>query len=122
MDEGAFPRVTTVMADTTDLDGAAAFWTAYLGLEVLQRTERYVYFSKIAGDGPHLAFQLVPEPKQVKNRMHLDIRVADLEAGRERVEELGGREIGRHQDPGFPAWLVMADPQGNEFCIYAHDA
>ncbi len=122
MDNDAAPRVTTVMADTTDLDASVAFWTAFLDLEVVHRTERYAYFSPITEGGPHLAFQQVPEPKEAKNRMHLDIRVADLEAGAARVEELGGSRVARHQDPGFPAWTVMTDPEGNEFCIYAQES
>ena len=111
-------RVTTIMHDTVDLDGAVAFWTAVLGIDVLERTGSYVYLGRISGDGPHLAFQRVPEDKQVKNRLHLDISVPDRDAYAARVEELGGRNLGEHQEGDFPAWIVMADPQGNEFCIY----
>ncbi len=111
-------RVTTVMHDTVDLDGAVTFWTAVLGIEVLERTGGYVYLGRLSNDGPHLAFQLVPETKQVKNRLHLDIKVPDRMAFASRVENLGGRRLGEHQEGDFPAWIVMADPQGNEFCIY----
>ncbi len=111
-------RVTTIMHDTVDLDGAVDFWTALLGIEVLQRAGNYVYLGRLGDDAPHLAFQLVPEAKQVKNRLHLDIKVPDREAYARRVEDLGGTRIGDHQEGDFPAWIVMADPQGNEFCIY----
>ena len=111
-------RVTTIMHDTTDLDEAVGFWTEILGIEVLERAGNYVYLGKLGGDGPHLAFQLVPEQKSVKNRLHLDVKVPDRIAFASRIEGLGGRRVGEHQEGDFPAWLVMADPQGNEFCIY----
>jgi predicted enzyme related to lactoylglutathione lyase len=71
-----------------------------------------------AGDGPKFVLQRVPEPKQVKNRMHLDLWVADIEAEARRLSELGARrqsadpleEIGSR-------WIVMTDPEGNEFCL-----
>ena len=111
-------RVTAVMADTDDLDGAVSFWTTILGLQVAYRDETYAYLGALSEDGPHLAFQRVPEPKQGKNRLHLDVRVPDRRAFAGWVVELGGRVITEHDPPGWPAWVVMADPQGNEFCIY----
>jgi predicted enzyme related to lactoylglutathione lyase len=110
--------VTAVMHDTVDLDGAVAFWTVILGLEVVHRDDTYAYLSKLSEGGPHLAFQLVPEAKAAKNRLHLDIKVPDRAAFAERVVGLGGSVIGEHQEGDYPAWTVMADPQGNEFCIY----
>jgi predicted enzyme related to lactoylglutathione lyase len=110
--------VTTVMHDTVDLDGAVAFWTEILGLEVIHRDDRYAYLSKLSENGPHLAFQLVPETKVAKNRLHLDVQVPDREAFAARVIELGGSVIGEQQEGDYPAWSIMADPQGNEFCIY----
>lgn len=111
-------KVTAVMHDTDDLDGAVAFWTTILDLEVKYRDDTYAYLSGLAPDGPHLAFQAVPEPKEVKNRLHLDVMVEDRDAFAEWVVELGGRVIQQHEYPGWPIWIVMADPQGNEFCIY----
>ena len=111
-------RVTTVMHDTVDLDSAVAFWTELLGIEVLDRTGSYVYLGRLSDNGPHLAFQQVTEEKEVKNRLHLDIKVPDREAYADKVEKLGGRRLGEHQEGDFPAWLVMVDPQGNEFCLY----
>lgn len=111
-------RVTTIMHDATDLDGAVDFWTALLGIEVLERTGNYVYLGRLGEGGPHLAFQLVPEDKEVKNRLHLDVKVPDRAEYAAKIEGLGGRQLGEHQEGEFPAWIVMADPQGNEFCIY----
>lgn len=106
------------MHDTSDLDGAVAFWTELLGLDVLHRDERYVYLSPMSDGGPHLAFQLVPEAKTGKNRLHLDIRVPDRSAFTARVVDLGGAVVGEHQEGDYPSWTVMRDPEGNEFCIY----
>ena len=111
-------RVTTVMHDTVDVAGAVAFWTEILGLEVVYRTDTYAYLSQLSEGGPMLAFQQVPEPRPGKNRLHLDIRVADREAFAARVEQLGGRRLGDVQEADFPPWTVLADPQGNEFCVY----
>ena len=111
--------VSTIMHDTTDLDGAVAFWGEILGLEVVHRDESYAYLSRLAPEGPHLAFQLVPESKASKNRLHLDVRVADRVAFAERVVAMGGSVLAEHQHGEYPVWNVMADPQGNEFCIYS---
>lgn len=111
--------VTTLMHDTADLDGAVAFWTQVLGLEVVHRAGAFVYLSRLAGDtGPRLAFQQVPEPLETKNRLHLDIRVPDRAAFTERVLALGGSVLGEHQEGDFPTWTVLADPEGHRFCVY----
>ena len=114
--------VTTVMVDTSDVDGAVAFWTEVLGLDVVYRNDTYAYLSAISEGGPHLAFQKVGEAKAGKNRLHLDIRVDDREAFTEHVIGLGGSRIGDHQEGEFPPWTIMADPAGNEFCIYEQAA
>jgi predicted enzyme related to lactoylglutathione lyase len=71
-----------------------------------------------APNGPGIALQRVPEPKRGKNRVHLDIEVDDVDAATDRVEALGGRrasavDVSEH---GYN-WRVMADPEGNEFCL-----
>ncbi|HET7483586.1 MAG TPA: VOC family protein [Actinomycetota bacterium] len=78
------------------------------------------------GKGPRLFFQRVPEDKTVKNRVHLDVTVAPglkgderrrkLDSEAERAISLGAREIARREDLGSD-WIVMQDPEGNEFCL-----
>ena len=63
-----------------------------------------------SGNGPRLWFQLVPEAKQVKNRVHLDLACADVRAEVLRLAGLGARVLAEQQ-----AWVTMEDPQGNEF-------
>lgn len=110
--------VTTIMHDTADLDGALAFWTTLLGLEVVHREGAFAYLDRLSGDGPRLAFQQVPETLEGKNRLHLDIRVPDRGAFARRVVELGGGVVDEHQEGDFPSWTVCSDPEGHRFCIY----
>lgn len=111
--------VTTVMHDTSDLAAACAFWCALLDLEVVFEDGTFAYLGHLGGEeSPRRAFQQVPEPRRGKNRLHLDVRVPDRVAAEERIAELGGSKLGEHQEGDFPVWSVMADPEGNEFCIY----
>ncbi|NEB02882.1 VOC family protein [Streptomyces sp. SID13726] len=64
------------------------------------------------GGGPRLFFQLVPEAKTVKNRVHLDLTAADPEAEIRRLTALGATVLARH-----PGHVLLADPEGNEFCL-----
>lgn len=118
MSGGPIAHVGTIMLDCTDLDAMVAFWTEALGLEEKIRFPGYVWLSRLSDGGPALAFQLVPEPKLGKNRMHFDVSTADPAAFIERVEQLGGRQIRSHEDSGTK-WTVCADPEGNEFCVVA---
>ncbi|MFE5893414.1 VOC family protein [Streptomyces sp. NPDC056462] len=65
------------------------------------------------GGGPRLWCQLVPEPKRVKNRLHLDLVATDPEAELGRLTALGATLVTRHEDH-----RVLADPEGNEFCLF----
>ncbi|MBK8445745.1 MAG: VOC family protein [Micropruina sp.] len=80
------------------------------------------------GRGPRIFFQQVPEPKQVKNRLHLDVRgapgltgderMASLEAECERVVGLGATRVHRFEAEGIEqGFILMHDPEGNEFCL-----
>lgn len=111
-------KVTAVMHDTTDLDAVVEFWSEFLGLKVEHRDGNYCYLSALSEGGPHLAFQRVAEEKTGKNRVHLDIQVPDRAAAAAWVVAKGGRVIEEHDHPGGHSWTVLADPQGNEFCVY----
>jgi predicted enzyme related to lactoylglutathione lyase len=102
--------------DCTDLDAAARFWQAALGYAVEGVIEgRYV---SLAGDGPGLTLQRVAERKTGKNRMHLDLLVAEVDAEVTRLRALGARVLtpAARQEFG-QTWFVLADPDGNEFCV-----
>ncbi len=112
--------VTTVMFDTNDLDVSIDFWSEVLGLHVAHRDATYAYMAQMSEGGPRLAFQLVPEPRPGKNRLHLDVRVDDRKEFEQRIVELGGSVLNEVAgEPGYPEWTVVADPLGNEFCIYS---
>ena len=72
------------------------------------------------GAGPDWLFLAVPDDKVVKNRIHFDFRPDDQQAEVERVIALGARHVDIGQ--GEQSWVVLADPEGNEFCILAPDA
>jgi predicted enzyme related to lactoylglutathione lyase len=68
------------------------------------------------GMSPDLLFLRVPDEKTIKNRLHLDFRPDNQDEEVARIEELGARRVSIGQDPSV-TWVVMADPEGNEFCI-----
>ncbi|MFC4063491.1 VOC family protein [Actinoplanes subglobosus] len=79
----------------------------------------------ISRDGRHrLLFIQVPEAKQAKNRIHLDLRPADGSRDTElaRLLKLGATEVSDLRNPDGTGWVVLADPEGNEFCILRSEA
>ncbi|MGW3633231.1 VOC family protein [Streptomyces sp. NPDC005122] len=105
-------EIKDLIVDCADPERLASFWAQLLGRPVTARTGPYVWLAR--GDGPGLGFQKVTEPRAGKNRIHFDVASADPAAERERVEALGGRLLPEYAAGGF---LVMADPEGNEFCV-----
>ncbi|MEU4744739.1 VOC family protein [Actinosynnema sp. NPDC023658] len=93
------------------------FWCAALGLRLARRWKdaKGVEYSELTGNGPMLVLQPVDEPKQAKNRLHLDLAAdGDRDAEVARLTGLGARVV--DADPALP-WVVCADPAGNEFCV-----
>lgn len=121
MSDRPLARVGTVMLDCSDPELLVEFWGRLLGIEVKARYPNFVWMGRLAEGGPSLAFQVVPEKKTVKNRMHLDLAVDDREEVAAQIEELGGSRLADHELDGF-RWTIMSDPEGNEFCIFeGHD-
>ncbi len=110
--------VGMVTVDCVDPERLAGWWAAVVGgsVAVLGPGE----FAMVTCDGsPALGFQRVDEPTPGKNRLHLDLHAADLDADVERLIGLGATETGRHAlDNGY-RWVVLADPDGNVFCVAA---
>ncbi|WP_329290174.1 VOC family protein [Streptomyces sp. NBC_01455] len=104
--------IKDLIVDCADPERLASFWAQLLGRPVAARTGPYVWLAR--GDGPGLGFQKVTEPRAGKNRIHFDVASSDPAAERQRVEALGGRLLPQYAAGGF---LVMADPEGNEFCV-----
>jgi predicted enzyme related to lactoylglutathione lyase len=110
-------RPYTLMFDTEDPRRVATFWAEALGFDLDPDTdETGGYVADPSGRTPGAFFQPVPEPKVVKNRVHLDLRPSATMADEvERLRGLGASEL-RYVDEGY-GWTVMADPEGAEFCV-----
>ena len=111
------PELTLVI-DALDPPSLAPFWAAALGYLVAGAAGNYVALVPEGRPGPNLLIQRVGEEKAVKNRVHLDLKDPDLEGLVRRLEGLGARrlEVASRSELGA-TWVVMADPEGNEFCV-----
>jgi hypothetical protein len=117
-------RATEVVIDCADHEVVVAFWSAALGgWRRRNVNEQFVALvpppGLDAGAGPPplpLLFQKVPEAKVVKNRVHLDFRSDDRAAEIARLVGLGATVRAEHCLDDF-CWTVLADPEGNEFCV-----
>lgn len=123
-------RWYTVVVDCRDVKAQASWWANVLGWVITYEADDEVVIAPphaldesrsipLDERGPGLVFVPVPESRTVKNRLHIDLAPGpddDQEAEVRRLESLGARRI----DVGQPAdvsWIVLADPEGNEFCV-----
>jgi predicted enzyme related to lactoylglutathione lyase len=113
-------RIQCLCIDTADPAGLAAFWQSVLGWRLSGEGDEAVLEppegSQEDGVAPDLLFLRVPEEKAGKNRLHLDLRPEDQATEVTRLEGLGARRADVGQGPDV-SWVVMADPDGNEFCV-----
>lgn len=116
MTDVAHASVRAIMIDCHDPVALFDFWSEIVGVEVEHRYPAYIFTTTLPGNHIRLAFQQVPEDKVVKNRLHLDVAHPDPAAFIALVESLGGSRIEDHQIGEF-GWTVLADPEGNEFCV-----
>lgn len=106
-----------LVVDADDYRGLAEFWRSLLGVEIAEEVEEWVQLTPDPG-GVYLAFQPAPAPqKPVGLRVRPDIEVADIDAAKSRIIELGGQEVRLVHEPDGDTHVIMADPEGNEFCI-----
>jgi predicted enzyme related to lactoylglutathione lyase len=108
-----------IVIDCSDLDRSAAFWSAVLGYTAGQAvTGPYRGLQPESGAGIDVLLQRVPDVKRQKNRLHLDLRTPDLDAEVGRVLGLGATLLTREPvtEDGW-SWHILADPDGNEFCV-----
>ena len=110
-------RFTELSVDSRDPETIATFWSQVLGYEITERDDDGVLIEGPEGSGPGIFFAKVPEAKRVKNRLHIDVSPRDRDQAEEveRIKALGAREIDIGQ--GDQSWVVMADPEHNEFCV-----
>ena len=108
-------RLQATCIDSVDPAPLARWWSELLGWPITDEDDDEIYLLPPSGEWPHLAFFRVPEAKTGKNRLHLDLTPDDQDAEVARAESLGARRVDIGQ--GSPTWVVLADPEGNEFCI-----
>ena len=116
-------KIGYITIDSKDTLAISKFWAAVLGWEVTYGDETGAMLENPTKleDGakfPPILFYKNPDEKVIKNRMHFDLQPDDQAAEVSRIEGLGGKriEIGQSADPAT-TWVVMADPEGNEFCV-----
>jgi hypothetical protein len=105
-----------IVIDCADPERLATFWSEALGYQSAGFFDPYFVLIPRERSHPPVLLQRVPEPKTAKARIHIDLRVADIEVEAIRLEKLGARriDVGQGEDPG---WITLADPEDNEFCV-----
>lgn len=110
-------RFTEICVDATDIHALGQWWSRVLGWPVEDTDDGDVALRAPVGAGPDWLFLAVPERKTVKNRIHFDLTPDDQRAEVDRLIALGARAVDIGQ--GEQSWVVLADPEGNEFCVLA---
>jgi hypothetical protein len=113
-------RLADIVIDCADHEVIVPFWLAAMGdYRRFEVDEQYVGIgpAEPAPDRPAILFQKVPEPKTVKNRVHLDLRGESMAEEVARLHGLGATAIAERSLGATIRWTVMADPEGNEFCV-----
>jgi predicted enzyme related to lactoylglutathione lyase len=108
---------SSVTIDCLDPARVARFWSTLLGREPGLSQNGWVYLGERGDAQPRLVFQPVSEPAAGKVRIHLDITVDDIENAKAEVIKLGGAATGERHDYDEGVVVVMADPEGHEFCL-----
>jgi len=106
-----------ITVDCEDSRSLAPFWSAALGWDVTYDGDDGALLVDPAGVAPKLFLQVVPEPKAGKNRAHIDLVADDYQAELDRLTGLGARLLRDNTTPDGRPSAVLADPQGNEFCL-----
>ena len=118
----AIGRVDGLVIDGRDTLGLATFWAALFDTEIAANENDGHYIDLAPNDRmPLLRFQRVPETKSIKNRLHLDVEVEDLDGSVARVEELGGSVVSPARVEYGWRFVIVGDPEGNEFCLIRRD-
>lgn len=107
-----------IVIDAHDLSRLARFWSHALGWRLLSEREREIVIGPDVSAALGICFMPSTDPKVVKNRVHLDLTASAAERDREieRLLALGARRVDIGQT-GDESWTVLADPEGNEFCV-----
>jgi hypothetical protein len=109
-------RWYTVVVGASDPARLARWWAEVLDYRILFEEPDEVVIGRDENTYPGLVFVPVPEQKTVKNRLHIDLNPEDQDAEVERLVDMGARRVDVGQGEKA-TWVVLADPEGNEFCV-----
>jgi catechol 2,3-dioxygenase-like lactoylglutathione lyase family enzyme len=111
-------RIAAIVIDAVDPQLIARFWGEVLGWPVVEEEEGVITIAAADGSWPTIDVAPVPETKTIKDRVHLDLRADGISTAAEldRLYRLGATpaDVGQAADA---RWVVLADPEGNEFCL-----
>ena len=108
-------RFQATVVDCNDALLVGTFWAELLDLPLHSDDDGHEHWVEVGGDCADILFVTVPEAKSTKNRLHIDLRPGDRDAEVARALALGATHVDIGQ--GTQTWVVLADPEGNEFCI-----
>ncbi len=115
-------RIAAIAVDAVQPRVVADFWCSVLGWQVVEEDDGVISIAPADGSWPTIDVAPVPENKTVKNRLHLDLRADGIPTGDEieRLLDLGARraDVGQGADA---TWVVLSDPEGNEFCLLSRN-
>ncbi len=115
--------LAAITVDCQQVSRVTAFWSALFdNAPVSEPLPGWGRIGPLTPDGLALTFQPVPEPKPGKNRVHIDLVVDDVTAATAEVLRLGGRDLGERYEYDEGTVVVLADPEGNEFCVVEYAA
>jgi predicted enzyme related to lactoylglutathione lyase len=109
-------RLHSVVVDAADPARLARWWAEVLDYQIVDEEHDEVSIAPDKNTYPNLVFGLAPDAKTIKNRLHLDLNPDDQEAEVERLVDMGAHPVDVGQTADV-TWVVLADPEGNEFCV-----
>ncbi len=109
-------RWDSVVVDAMDPARLGRWWAEVLEYRVVSEASDELVIGRGDGSQPELVFSLVADAKSGKNRLHIDLRPDDQDAEVERLVDMGARRVDIGQGDEV-SWVVLADPEGNEFCV-----
>jgi predicted enzyme related to lactoylglutathione lyase len=110
-------RVGSIVIRVDDLQRQVAFWSAALDYEARQGADDFVLLRPKDGVGPNVSLDAVPAKVQIPPRIHLDLYAEDRAAEVQRLIGLGATEIHWSKRPPDADYIILADPEGNRFCV-----
>ena len=112
-------RVGSIVFRVTDIAGQESFWSAALDYVAREHApeDDFVILRPREGGGPNLSLDQVPSKYELPPRIHLDLYADDQQAEVARLKELGATEVQWDKRPADADYVIMADPEGNRFCV-----